>query len=108
MQLSVDGFVAGPAGETGWLQCNRDAGLKDYIKYLKDEPGCEVIEYGSSNFDTSLIREGKIDEYYFFIYPTAIGKGTAIFQSIGSKRNLRLVNIRSFECGVVMLFYKPE
>lgn len=108
MQLSLDGFVAGPSGETDWLQCNRDEGLKEYIRYLKDEPGCEVIEYGRSNFDISLIKERLIDEYYFFINPTALGKGTAIFQSIGSKRNLRLIFARPFECGVVLLFYKPE
>lgn len=107
MQLSVDGFVAGPAGELDWLQCNQDAGLTDYIKQLKEEPGADLIEYGSNNFDISLIKEGLIDEYYFFINPTALGKGTPIFQSIGPVKNLRLVTARPFECGVVLLFYKP-
>jgi dihydrofolate reductase len=108
VQLSVDGLVAGPAGETGWAQYNGDERLQEYIRYLKAEPGCDVIEYDSSNFDLSRIKEGQIDEYYFFIYPTAIGKGTTIFQSIGSKKNLRLVTTRPFECGVVLLCYKPE
>jgi dihydrofolate reductase len=108
MQLSIDGFVAGPAGETDWRQCNWDAGLKDYVKELKEEPGADLIECDGRNFDISLIKEGLIDEYYFFINPTALGKGTAVFQSIGEVKNLRLVTARPFECGVVLLFYKPE
>jgi dihydrofolate reductase len=143
MQLSVDGFVAGPGGEPDWLQCSSDAGLLDYvggitknvdyiltdqdlqkigwsngetakenlvkeINKLKKESGGDIIIYGGSSFVPSLIKEGLIDEYHFFVNPTAMGKGTAIFQSIGSKKNLKLISAKPFECGVVLLFYKPE
>jgi dihydrofolate reductase len=143
MQVSVDGFVAGPGGEPDWLQWNSDAGLLDYvsritknvdyiltdqdlenmgwennesdkkdfvkeINKLKKETGGDIIVCGGSSFVSSLIKEGLIDEYHVFINPTAIGKGKAIFQSIGSKKNLKLVSARPFECGVVLLFYKPE
>ena len=36
MQLSIDGFVAGPNGEMDWMVWNWDAALMQYVKALTD------------------------------------------------------------------------
>jgi len=43
VQLSIDGFIAGPNGEMDWLQWNWDQGLKDYIQTITDPVDCIVL-----------------------------------------------------------------
>lgn len=127
MQVSVDGFVAGPSGELDWQQRNWDPALLKYveeiakdciafdsnadvqeIKQLKREPGNDILVHGNAELVSLLLKENLIDEYHFFINPTAIGSGIAIFSSLTSKKNLKLITSRPFDCGVVLLFYKPD
>ena len=52
--------------------------LKDEIIKLKSqEGGGDIIVYGGASFDSSLIKENLIDEFYLFINP-CIGNGKAI------------------------------
>lgn len=95
--------------DLGWQ--NSETGKARFVKEifkLKKETGGDIIVCGGNGFVASLIKEGLIDEYHFFINPAALGKGMAMSQSIGLKKNLKLVSARPFECGVVLLFYKPE
>jgi len=41
-----------------------------------------IIVYGGASFDSSLIKENLIDEYYLFINPVAIGNGKTIFKDL--------------------------
>ena len=43
VQLSIDGFIAGPNGELDWVQWNWDQGLKDYIRTITDPVDCIVL-----------------------------------------------------------------
>jgi len=78
--------------------------LVEAITRLKATPGKDIIAYGGSNFVSNLIQHGLIDEYYLFVNPAAIGNGMPIFKE---RTNLKLVNARPFECGVVVLHYVP-
>lgn len=82
-------------------------GLAEEITKLKAQDGGDIITYGGAGFASALIKEGLIDEYHIFINPAAIGKGITIFAGLESRLNLQLVKAREFECGVVLLFYKP-
>ncbi len=184
MQISIDGYVAGPNGEMDWMEWNWDEEIKNYvhgitdtvdcillgrkladgfiptwetrladpatandfaqkmvdtpkivfsrklkeviwsnttladgnhvefIKQLKNKPGKDIIVYGGSNFVSSLINDGMIDEYHFFINPTAIGKGMSIFDKLNRNYPLKLVDARRFPCGIALVHYvadrKPE
>ena len=59
-------------------------------------------------FVSALIKHGLIDEFHLFINPTAIGKGMSIFKELDGKQNLKLVKSTSFDCGIVVLKYKPR
>jgi dihydrofolate reductase len=39
------------------------------IARLKDQPGKDLIKYGTSRFDDTLVREHLIDEFHFWIMP---------------------------------------
>ncbi|HMQ60628.1 MAG TPA: dihydrofolate reductase family protein [Flavilitoribacter sp.] len=178
MQVSVDGFVAGPNGEMDWMQWNWDDGLKAFVNALtepvdtillgrklaegfipawksrigdpaaeeelafahkmidtpkivftktldssewentelekgdfvsqitglKQQPGSDIIVYGGATFVASLIEKGLIDDLYLFVNPAATGGGLRIF---GGRTNLALAASRAFDCGIVLLHYKP-
>jgi dihydrofolate reductase len=43
MQLSIDGFVAGPNGEMDWMTWNWDDKIKDYVTELTDSSDCILL-----------------------------------------------------------------
>src|SRR5919198_4061834 len=51
--------------------------LTNEIMRLKSENGKDIIVYGGTTFDSSLIKAGLIDEFHLFINPAAIGSGMA-------------------------------
>ncbi|HEY9662879.1 MAG TPA: dihydrofolate reductase family protein [Allocoleopsis sp.] len=82
--------------------------LADEITQLKNQEGNDIIVYGGATFVSALIRHQLIDEFHLFINPVAIGNGMSIFKELDSKQDLTLVKSTSFECGVVVLNYKPK
>jgi dihydrofolate reductase len=78
------------------------------ITKLKEHGGKDIIAYGGATFVSALIKQGLIDEFHLFINPTAIGNGMTIFKELDNKLNLKLVKSTSFDCGIVVLNYKPK
>jgi len=82
--------------------------LAEEVNRLKSQKGKNIIVYGGATFVSSLIKAGLIDEFQFFINPTAIGKGKTIFQEIDNLLKLALVKSTSYDCGIVVTVYKPN
>lgn len=81
--------------------------LKDKITKLKNQQeGGDIIVYGGASFDSSLIRENLIDEYYLFVNPVAIGNGKTIFKDLKEIRKLSLIESIPFDSGIVLLHYE--
>lgn len=78
------------------------------ILQLKKESGENIIAFGGVSFASSLIRQSLVDEYNFLVHPVVLGKGIEIFNSLKVKLNLQLVKTKSFDCGAVLLAYKPK
>ena len=79
--------------------------LKDEINKLKNQDGEDVLVYGGASFDSSLIEENLIDEFYLFINPVAIGNGMTIFKDLNEIQKYTLIESKPFECGIVLLRY---
>jgi dihydrofolate reductase len=83
--------------------------LKDEITKLKSqEGGGDIIVYGGASFDSSLIKENLIDEYYLFINPVVIGNGKTIFKDLKEIRKLSLVESITFDSRTVLLHYEVK
>ena len=78
------------------------------IKNLKSRKGKDMIVYGGAGFVSSLINEGLIDEFNFFINPVMINKGLRIFELLEHRQKLSLTSATAYECGISVVTYKLD
>ncbi len=79
--------------------------LTDEINKLKKQSGKDIIVYGGSSFVSSLVKEGLIDEFHFFVNPVALGRGVPVFDKLENWQQLKLKNSITFDSGIVLLHY---
>ena len=78
------------------------------IARLKDQPGKDLIKYGTSRFDDTLVRDHLIDEFRFWIMPVVAGSGQRLFDDVDTASlELRLTDVTRLENGSVILTYAP-
>ena len=75
---------------------------------LKQQPGKDLIIFGSSNLAASFTDMGLIDEYRIMVCPVVLGEGTALFKGIQERVKLKLLKTRVFGNGNVLHYYAPE
>ena len=80
--------------------------LSKEVKSLKEQPGKDIVIFGSGTLVTQLTQLGLIDEYRIIINPLLLGKGNAMFKGIDDKINLKLLDTKVLKSGVVILYYK--
>jgi dihydrofolate reductase len=79
------------------------------ILRLKQEPGRDLLIFGSANFAAGLINRGLIDEFRLIINPIVINEGTPNFKGLANRLRLNLLRTHTFQNGNVLLVYaKPE
>jgi dihydrofolate reductase len=81
--------------------------LDDEIATLKEQPGQDILIYGSPTLVRSLMRYDLIDEYRFWVHPVVVGGGARMFEPGLDHADLRLVDTRICSSGVVILSYQP-
>jgi dihydrofolate reductase len=92
-----------------WVNTDIATGnMKDEVNRLKNRDGGDIIVYGGASFDSSLIKEKLIDEFYLFVNPVAIGKGKTIFKDLSEIQKLSLIESISFDSGIVLLHYEAK
>jgi dihydrofolate reductase len=79
--------------------------IVEEIARLKAEPGKD-IGVGGATIAATLMRLGLIDEYWLYVQPIILGSGTPMFPALDSKINLRLLETRTFNSGVILLRYQ--
>jgi dihydrofolate reductase len=82
--------------------------LPEAITKLKQEPGRDMLIYGSASIVRTLTNHGLIDEYQLLVHPVILGSGKPLFQDLKDRVKLKLVNTKTHPSGVVVLFYQPR
>lgn len=77
------------------------------ILKLKQQPGKNMMIFGSGTIVEQLTKLGLIDEYQLMVNPVILGKGKPLFENITDKINLKLVKTKTFKSGIVLLQYQP-
>lgn len=79
------------------------------IAKLKSQPGKDLIKYGTTRFDATLIADHLIDEFRFWYMPVVAGSGQHLFEHVDTTGlDLRLADEKRFQNGSVMLTYVPS
>ena len=78
------------------------------ITRLKEQPGGELVMYGSADLLAELMKHNLVDEYRLLLYPLVLGSGKHLFRDRIDTQYLRLTQSRVFSSGVVLLVYEPE
>jgi dihydrofolate reductase len=102
--------VSSTLGETPWGDWNNarplTGPLADEVAKLKNEPGSDIVIYGSGRVVQALTRLRAIDEYRLVVNPVVLGAGRPLFDRLDEKRSLRLTDAVSWRSGCVALTYQ--
>lgn len=90
-----------------WNASLIESNVAEALAALKRQPGGDILKYGVSQLDRTLLSAGLVDEYHLSIVPTWVGHGKHAFDDVGPV-DLELVDINRFANGVVTLTYVPR
>lgn len=82
--------------------------IAEEVRKLKQQPGKNIAIFGSSDLARLLMPRGLIDEYRLMVNPIVLGAGKSLFDGLGCRVKLRLVESKAYRSGNVLLSYQPE
>ncbi len=77
------------------------------VTKLKQQPGQDILIYGSGELVRTLTEHDLIDEYRLMVHPVVVGSGKRLFDGIRDASTLKLTDTVTFSSGVVALVYEP-
>ena len=80
--------------------------IREEIETLKQQPGLDLMIFGSPRLTHTFMHLGLIDEYRLFLNPIVLGGGIPLFQDIKEWTKLKLLETKTFQAGVVGLHYQ--
>jgi dihydrofolate reductase len=80
--------------------------MVEEVTKLKQQPGKDMMIFGSSSIVSALTPPGLIDEYRLIVNPVILGSGTPEFTGIKDRLHLQLLEARAFRIGTVLLRYQ--
>jgi dihydrofolate reductase len=81
--------------------------IAEEIRKLKQEPGQDILIYGSGKLVNSLMAHNVIDVYRLMVHPVVLGTGKPLFEDGATITSLKLIDSKTTDTGVVMLTYEP-
>jgi dihydrofolate reductase len=78
--------------------------LAENVRALKQQPGGDILMYGSGKLAGALIQLGLVDELRFLVYPVILGSGQRFFDQ-APHVTLQAIETRDMDRGVTLLRY---
>jgi dihydrofolate reductase len=76
------------------------------IVRLKEQPGKNMVLWGSISLAQALMKAGLIDEYQLRVCPTILGKGRPLFPNDINSLTLKPSTAKMYDSGLVLLDYQ--
>ena len=95
-----------PPGDADWNATVLAGDVVEAVRELKDQPGDDIIKYGTGEFSKTLLENRLVDEYHFWVFPELAGSGERLFD--GVRESLELQDTTRFGSGIVVLQLAPK
>jgi dihydrofolate reductase len=104
---SIKKFVAsrGAATRLEWNATRLEGDAVEAVRKLKQEPGDDILIYGSGALVRSLMPHDLIDWYRFVVYPLVLGEGQRLFDGGTQTTEMSLLSASTTQKGVALLTY---
>jgi dihydrofolate reductase len=76
------------------------------VAKLKEQPGQDILIFGSAELVNGLLRHDLIDEIRLLVHPVVLGRGKRLFAE-GSPVGLAAAEAKVFGSGIVLIVLKP-
>ena len=91
-----------------WNASVIDGDAAEGVAALKDRSGGDLLKFGTGELDRTLIENGLIDEFHFWVFPVlAGGAGPRMIEGLGTT-HLRLLDSTTFASGIVVHVLGPR
>jgi dihydrofolate reductase len=77
------------------------------VAKLKQQPGQDLVMYGSDDLMHTLLEHDLIDEYRLWVHPVVLGRGRRFFKDGLERMDLEFVDTTVIPPGVAILRYHP-
>ena len=81
--------------------------VAEKVSRLKQQPGKDILVFGSGDLVNTLMRHDLIDEYRLMVFPVVVGSGKRLFENWSDQKALELVDSKTSSTGVLYLTYQP-
>ncbi len=78
------------------------------LRKLKEQPGQDLLIFGSANLAATFTKNSMIDEYRLIVNPIVLGAGGPIFDGNHGMLKFELTGVKTFHNGNVLLYYRPQ
>ena len=92
--------------EATWNATIIQGDVAEEVGRLKEQPGEDILKFGTGELDRALLEHGLLDELHFWIFPVLAGGGQRLIDGIETT-HLKLVDTTPFESGIVVQTYAP-
>ena len=79
--------------------------VAEEVLRLKQQPGKDILIFGSGDLANTLMQYDLIDEYRLMVFPILVGGGKRLFGDTNDTKVLRLAETKTLGSGVVVLSY---
>jgi len=75
------------------------------VNKLKQQPGKDLVIFGSPGLAKSFMKLGLIDEYKLTVHPIILGNGNSLFDTSINTSKLKLLETKTLASGVITVHY---
>ena len=80
--------------------------IESKVRQIKNNEGKDIWLFGGAKLTRSLLNLGLVDEIWVGVHPIVLGGGKPLFEDISGRVQLKLMNSKVYDTGLVSLIYQ--
>ena len=93
--------------EFTWNAARIDGDVATGIAELKQQPGENLLKFGTGTLDRTLLEHGLLDELHLWVFPVVAGHGQRLLEGM-DMTHFALQHETRLESGIVVLVFRPK